>query len=535
MVSEIISKLGYARDHLQDLEHECNNVCYGVDNLNWSIGQITDFETIRSFKKNFTLHDDHDLEQNLTKFGETSNKEVADYLSTRFRSMNPSKDMSRRVSNGLEWSRGQLNGPYGSRRQSNPASILDQKDMRPPANIGTFVPDDSISSWDSFDNENQDVMDWLTKNVDDWGCNVFEMNELTTEPLANVTYICLKKRNLFEALNIPSKVIVKYVSEVEQRYRSSNPYHNRLHAADVTQTMHFLLNTEPMFTIFSDIEVFALIFSSVIHDVDHPGVNNPFLIKSRDRNAILYNDSHVNENHHLAVAFQLLYKDKHHFLTYIPEEEADFFRQLVIQLVLSTDMNLHVGVTSDFLISVEQFFIKDNHIPDAEERLKIMKGLLHFADISNPTKPLEVYQTWCKRVTEEFFLQGDLERSKGMDISPLCDRAKADISKAQTGFINYIVTPLFDIVDNFLSVGDDASLGVSYMLGQHLSNNYTFYKNYYTVHVDKPVAEDNFSENRASKENKSNFKFTTPIFFHVNIGCGNQKGGKILKRDKDLN
>ena len=33
--------------------------------------------------------------------------------------------------------------------------------------------------------------------------------------------------------------------------------------------------------------------------------------------------------------------------------------------------------------------------------------MVHCSDLSNPTKPLELYMVWVERITEEFFLQGD--------------------------------------------------------------------------------------------------------------------------------
>ena len=57
--------------------------------------------------------------------------------------------------------------------------------------------------------------------------------------------------------------------------------------------------------------------------------------------------------------------------------------------------------------------------------------MLHCADLSNPTKPLELYQKWTDRVMNEFFLQGDRESSQGLEISPMCDRHKACIEKTQ--------------------------------------------------------------------------------------------------------
>ena len=57
--------------------------------------------------------------------------------------------------------------------------------------------------------------------------------------------------------------------------------------------------------------------------------------------------------------------------------------------------------------------------------------MVHCADLSNPTKPLEIYKNWTNRVMEEFFVQGDLERERGMDISPMCDKHTATVEKSQ--------------------------------------------------------------------------------------------------------
>jgi len=56
---------------------------------------------------------------------------------------------------------------------------------------------------------------------------------------------------------------------------------------------------------------------------------------------------------------------------------------------------------------------------------------VHCADLSNPTKPLPLYQQWTERIMAEFFRQGDLEREQGLDISPMCDRQTATIEKTQ--------------------------------------------------------------------------------------------------------
>ena len=65
--------------------------------------------------------------------------------------------------------------------------------------------------------------------------------------------------------------------------------------------------------------------------------------------------------------------------------------------------------------------------------------MLHCADLSNPTKPLNIYQNWTNRVMNEFFLQGDREMSEGLEISPMCDRSNASIEKSQVIIIIIII------------------------------------------------------------------------------------------------
>ena len=78
----------------------------------------------------------------------------------------------------------------------------------------------------------------------------------------------------------------------------------------------------------------------------------------------------------------------------------------------------------------------------------VLAQLIHASDISNPTKPFEIYSKWVDRILEEFFNQGDKEKELGIPISYLCDRNTIKAPDSQIGFINFVVNPLFSSLSN---------------------------------------------------------------------------------------
>ena len=91
----------------------------------------------------------------------------------------------------------------------------------------------------------------------------------------------------------------------------------------------------------------------MIHDWDHQGLNNDFLIKTRHPLAILYKDQSPNENHHVAGAYHLLVSDRQaSFAEDMTAEDRNIFRASVIELVLGTDMKKHFGYVSQFQVRI---------------------------------------------------------------------------------------------------------------------------------------------------------------------------------------
>jgi len=109
------------------------------------------------------------------------------------------------------------------------------------------------------------------------------------------------------------------------------PYHNSCHAADVSISTHYLLKSPALANVFTSLEVMAAIFAAAIHDTDHPGLTNQFLVNSGSELAIMYNDESVLENHHLAVGFKIL-QHEDIFLT-LGKKQKSMLRKMVIDMV----------------------------------------------------------------------------------------------------------------------------------------------------------------------------------------------------------
>ncbi|KAL5971400.1 cAMP-specific 3'5'-cyclic phosphodiesterase 4C [Taenia solium] len=231
-------------------------------------------------------------------------------------------------------------------------------------------------------------------------------------------------------------------------------------------------------SVFTDLELAAVIIACAVHDVNHPGVTNQYLINTSDALAMLYNDSSVLENYHLAVAFNLLTFPGCDILVNLTRKQRLTFRRMVIDMVLSTDMSKHMSLLADLKTMVETKKVAGSGILNLDnytDRMQvgnhfcghmcvglcaglswvrlgcnarlwsILQNMVHCADLSNTAKPLDLYTKWTHRLMDEFFLQGDRERAAGLDISPMCDRETATIEKSQVSFIDFISHPLWEM------------------------------------------------------------------------------------------
>lgn len=171
-------------------------------------------------------------------------------------------------------------------------------------------------------------------------------------------------------------------------------------------------------------------------------------------------DSSVLESYHVSQAFKLLKKQECNMLENFPGEQFRTIRRRMIDCVLATDManhskqyaNLKTKVESSEIrngVNVEKL-LSDSKDKKFENQQLVLNAIIHASDISNPAKPEKLYDEWVKLLFAEFFNQGDFEKNNNLPISLLCDRNTTNVDKAQIGFINFIVVPLWDVVFNIV-------------------------------------------------------------------------------------
>ncbi|XP_058497301.1 cAMP-specific 3',5'-cyclic phosphodiesterase 4C-like [Solea solea] len=421
------SPLGSPRATLSDQQYQ-QLALDTLEELDWCLDQLETIQTHRSVSEMASTKFKRMLNRELSHLSEMSRSgnQVSEYISSTFMDKQNEVEI--------------------------PSPTLKDKSMSHISGVRKLSHSSSLSSASmprfGVNTDHEDELAKELEDLDKWSFNIFRVAEFSNNrPLSCILYAIFQERELLKTFRIPVDTFVTYVMTLEDHYHGNVAYHNSLHAADVTQSTHVLLSTPALDAVFTDLEILAALFAAAIHDVDHPGVSNQFLINTNSELALMYNDESVLENHHLAVGFKLLHQENCDIFQNLTKRQRQSLRKLVIDMVLGTDMSKHMTLLADLKTMVETKKVTSSGVlllDQYTERIQVLRNMVHCADLSNPTKQLPLYRQWTERIMEEFFRQGDKERERGMEISAMCDKHTASVEKSQVGFIDYIVHPLWE-------------------------------------------------------------------------------------------
>ncbi|CAJ1429630.1 unnamed protein product [Effrenium voratum] len=245
--------------------------------------------------------------------------------------------------------------------------------------------------------------------------------------------------------------LVKFVTAAEKRYLPT-PFHNFSHALDVACSLSLQMTQVQADVFMSDLSQFALLVAAVGHDMGHEGLNNTFLVETSHELAVTYNDKSPLENMHCSKLFQLLRDPETDVFSSVAKDQYKEVREDIIQAILHTDVTKHNEMVKDLALFYQMNKETLNIEELAEEaggvlkasRTTMINALLHSADVNNPCKPWEVAKQLAYSCMDEFFAQGDMEKSLGIPVGFLNDREKVNRANSQIGFIEFMIAPFVE-------------------------------------------------------------------------------------------
>eukprot|EP00928_Gymnodinium_smaydae_P038704 TRINITY_DN26639_c0_g1_i1.p1 TRINITY_DN26639_c0_g1~~TRINITY_DN26639_c0_g1_i1.p1 ORF type:complete len:1358 (+),score=323.67 TRINITY_DN26639_c0_g1_i1:209-4282(+) len=316
--------------------------------------------------------------------------------------------------------------------------------------------------------------------VNSWDFNAYEVEEAQRQTLAAV-FIVSQAAAVTETTR---NHVATFVEVVAGRYALPTrvPYHNWRHAVDVAHCLFRLIRLCDASESLKKHERFLLLACAVCHDVQHPGLNNPFLVETSHELALRYNDASPLENMHCATMFEISRQPAAAIFGELPRATYREVRAACVDAILHTDMEHHFGMVKALELLYEMSAEHPEESSSAAGGLVEATGtnatgatlasaastrsiarpcashkelfrdeasrqlfrnmLLHFSDISNPMKPFHICTQWANLFLAECFAQGDREMELALPLQPLNDREKVNVPHAQIGFIEFLVAPL---------------------------------------------------------------------------------------------
>eukprot|EP00538_Stauroneis_constricta_P012892 CAMPEP_0119571340 /NCGR_PEP_ID=MMETSP1352-20130426/44071_1 /TAXON_ID=265584 /ORGANISM="Stauroneis constricta, Strain CCMP1120" /LENGTH=1278 /DNA_ID=CAMNT_0007621019 /DNA_START=47 /DNA_END=3883 /DNA_ORIENTATION=- len=156
---------------------------------------------------------------------------------------------------------------------------------------------------------------------------------------------------------------------------------------------------------------FALVFSALIHDADHPGVSNSTLIKEETRLASIYNNKSVAEQNSVTVAWDLFmssdYDDLRKCMFQSSDHQLQRFRQVVVNAVMATDIfdpelksSRESRWEKAFASSASDDAVEHEQASNLRATI-VIEHLIQASDVAHTMQYWTIYEKWNHRLFKE--------------------------------------------------------------------------------------------------------------------------------------
>ena len=376
-----------------------------------------------------------------------------------------------------------------------------------------------------------------TKRITEKDFNIFDLKKIVGQ--SNV--LPLMGRVILETFGLKDDKIINvnkldtFLNAVSSQYLITTLYHNNMHGADVTQTIClFFLNSnaEKMFQT-TVLDLLSIFIAALGHDIGHPGLTNNFHINASTELAITYNDASCLENFHCCKLFTILKKDETNIFEKLSINDYKDIRKRMISEILATDMFYHKKVMSMIETKLPQIkndkfeFISDDKNSIKDEQQSLLDYFIHSADLAHNTKPFNISLKWVELLSEEFWLQGDKEKSLGLSVSFLCERKDTNVPSSQVNFIRGFILPTFEVLVNIFPT-------LNYTV-KNANNNMNEWQKLVDAHrlkgwTPRNLNKENNEESKSDKNNKN-----TANNNYINNENGNKKNLNLRNNNIENN
>ncbi|XP_066923302.1 cGMP-dependent 3',5'-cyclic phosphodiesterase-like [Clytia hemisphaerica] len=251
--------------------------------------------------------------------------------------------------------------------------------------------------------------------------------------------------NVIKRWKVSESTLVRFILTVRRGYRDV-PYHNWTHAWTVAHFSYTLLKKTNALDYLSDLEVFVLLVSCLCHDIDHRGTNNSFQISSQSVLASLYSSAgSVLERHHFAQAMCIVQTEHNNVFESLSSTDYKRALDLMQKMILATDLANHFKISKQLDELASTGIQKD----EAAHRELLLSLFMTTSDLSDQTKPWESAVKVSDLLYQEFFSQGEMEKSLGYQPVKMMDKDLASIPDLQYSFLNNIAYPIYEKLSHF--------------------------------------------------------------------------------------
>ena len=226
--------------------------------------------------------------------------------------------------------------------------------------------------------------------------------------LEHASHVTLSANKLMKRIISPDESDFTQADEESRRRlrrrRSFGDIQNNLESVERNlHTSTFGISSDPLCQL-------AIVFSALIHDVDHTGVPNAQLVKEKVAIAAKYHDKSVAEQNSVDISWEILMDHQYQDLRYCifeNETERRRFRQLVVNSVMATD-----------IVDKELKLLRENRWATAFDESKfgsmsdtdvnrkatiVIEHIIQASDVAHTMQHWHIYIKWNEKLFCEMY------------------------------------------------------------------------------------------------------------------------------------